>query len=63
MDALWFGCIPVFLADHYVPPLFDLIHWDAVSISIPENQVVISLLCMCVVDVCVYISLYYRLVL
>ena len=25
MDALWFGCIPVFLANHYVPPLYGLI--------------------------------------
>ena len=52
MDALWFGCIPVFLADHYVPPLFDLIHWDTVSISIPENQVVICLFQSVVVYVC-----------
>lgn len=39
MDALWFGCIPVFLADHYVPPLYELIPWQAVSLAIPESQV------------------------
>lgn len=39
MDALWFGCIPVFLADHYVPPLYDIIPWDTISVSVPESQV------------------------
>lgn len=39
MDALWFGCIPVFLADHYLPPLTDLIPWQAVSLTVPESQV------------------------
>lgn len=39
MDALWFGCIPVFLADHYLPPLYDLIPWGDISLSIPEQQV------------------------
>ena len=39
MDALWFGCVPVFVADHYLPPLYGLIPWQNISISIPEHQV------------------------
>ena len=39
MDSLWFGCIPVFLSDHYVPPIHGLIQWDSISLSIPEHQV------------------------
>ena len=39
MDALWFGCIPVLIADYYVPPLLGLINWDSIAITIPEAQV------------------------
>lgn len=39
MDALWFGCIPVILADYYVPPLYGLIDWTAISISVPESKI------------------------
>lgn len=39
MDALWFGCIPVIIADYYVPPLYGLIDWAAMSITVPESQV------------------------
>ena len=39
MDALWFGCIPVFIADHYVPPLYDIIPWSSFSVAVPERQV------------------------
>ena len=39
MDALWFGCIPVLIADYFVPPLLDLIQWDSIAVSIAERQV------------------------
>ena len=39
MDALWFGCIPVLIADYYVPPLLGLIKWDSITITVPEAQV------------------------
>ena len=43
MDALWFGCIPVLIASHYVPPIPELIEWENIAIVVPESQV-----CMCV---------------
>lgn len=46
MDALWFGCIPVFIADHYCPPLLDVIQWETVSVTIPEKQVTH---CLCLI--------------
>ena len=39
MDALWFGCIPVLIADYYVPPLLGLIQWNSIAITVPEAQV------------------------
>lgn len=39
MDALWFGCVPVIVADHYVPPLQDLVAWGSIAVSVPERQV------------------------
>lgn len=39
MDALWFGCIPVLIADYYVPPLLGLIKWDSITVTVPEAQV------------------------
>lgn len=39
MDAIWFGCIPVLLADHYHPPLHTLLDWNQLAILIPEKQV------------------------
>ncbi len=39
MDAVWFGCIPVFIADHYVPPLYDMVPWSTFSVTVPESQV------------------------
>ena len=39
MDALWFGCIPVLIADYYVPPLLGLIQWDSIAITVPEAQI------------------------
>ena len=38
MDAVWFGCIPVFLADHYHPPLHGLVDWDQLAVSVPEKR-------------------------
>ena len=57
MDALWFGCIPVLIAFHYVPPIPELIEWENIAIVVPESQVCVCVcvcVCMCVcVCVCV----------
>ena len=39
MDALWFGCIPVLIADHYVPPLLGLVQWNTITVAVPEARV------------------------
>ena len=39
MDALWFGCVPVLVDDHYIPPLPSLVNWDDVAITVPEKEV------------------------
>ena len=43
MDALWFGCIPVLIADHYIPPLTELLDWRNISVVVPESQVYLFL--------------------
>lgn len=50
MDAIWFGCIPVLIADHYVPPLPDLIEWENIAVVVPEAQAS-SHICTCT---CIY---------
>ena len=49
MDAIWFGCVPVLLADHYIPPLPMLVNWDEVAITVPEKEVGL-------VDCCVFLK-------
>ena len=39
MDALWFGCIPVVIADHYVLPLGYLVDWESIAVTVAEKQV------------------------
>lgn len=39
MDAIWFGCVPVILADYYHLPLQGLLDWNVFSVIIPESQV------------------------
>ena len=39
MDALWFGCVPVIVADHYHLPLHGLLDWNRIAIIVPHSQV------------------------
>ena len=39
MDAVWFGCIPVVIADHYVLPLGSLVDWESIAVTVAEKQV------------------------
>ena len=63
MDALWFGCVPVIISDHYVLPLGNLLNWDDIAYRIPESQVCVCLsfrlytlacitCCICGLDLC-----------
>ena len=39
LDAVWFGCIPVIIADWYALPLQGLIEWTDIAVFVPEAQV------------------------
>ncbi|EGD82636.1 hypothetical protein PTSG_03293 [Salpingoeca rosetta] len=36
MDAIWAGCVPVFIADHYDPPLAKYVDWALLAVFIAE---------------------------
>eukprot|EP00049_Salpingoeca_infusionum_P004990 m.86825 g.86825 ORF g.86825 m.86825 type:complete len:527 (-) comp12816_c0_seq1:1824-3404(-) len=38
MDAVWAGCIPVILSDHYQLPLQQHVRWETFAIVLPEVQ-------------------------
>ncbi len=38
-ESMAMGSFPVFIADGYEPPMKDVIEWDRISVSIPENFV------------------------
>ena len=40
MESLWFGCIPVIIADHYILPLDNFIDWKKAAIIVPERNTV-----------------------
>nr|XP_039270418.1 probable glycosyltransferase At3g07620 [Styela clava] len=39
MDAVFYGCIPVILSDHYHLPLQGIVNWSEFSVIVPESQV------------------------
>jgi len=38
IESIWFGCVPVILADYYDLPLSHLLDWTKFSIIIPESE-------------------------
>lgn len=36
IESVWFGCVPVILADHYDLPLSHLVDWNTFAVIIPE---------------------------
>jgi hypothetical protein len=38
-DAIWAGCVPVIVADHYQLPLHELVDWTQFSVQVPEQRV------------------------
>jgi hypothetical protein len=39
MDAVWAGCVPVIISDHYDLPLQGLVDWRRMSVIVPESSV------------------------
>lgn len=40
LESLWFGCVPVIIADHYVLPLDTFIDWNMAAVVVPEKDTV-----------------------
>ncbi|XP_059305959.1 probable glycosyltransferase At5g03795 isoform X2 [Lycium ferocissimum] len=39
VEALYTGCVPVLLKDHYVPPFSDVLNWKSFSVEVPVEQI------------------------
>ncbi|XP_070570231.1 uncharacterized protein [Ptychodera flava] len=39
MDAVWFGCVPVIIADYYHLPLQEVVDWNKMAVIIPESKI------------------------
>lgn len=39
VEAIYYECVPVIIADNFVPPLNDDLNWDAFSITVSEKDI------------------------
>lgn len=39
VEALYTGCVPVLLKDHYVPPFSDVLNWKSFSVEVPVDRI------------------------
>ncbi|KAJ8464433.1 hypothetical protein OPV22_026985 [Ensete ventricosum] len=39
VESIFYECVPVIISDNYVPPLFEVLNWEAFSVIIPEADV------------------------
>ncbi|XP_059642903.1 probable glycosyltransferase At3g07620 [Cornus florida] len=39
VEAIYFECVPVIIADNFVPPLNEVLDWDALSVTVAEQDI------------------------
>ncbi|CAL9067429.1 unnamed protein product [Musa banksii] len=39
VESIFYECVPVIISDNYVPPLFEVLNWEAFSVIVPEADV------------------------
>ncbi|KAI3691622.1 hypothetical protein L6452_31420 [Arctium lappa] len=39
VEAIYYECVPVIIADHFVPPLNEVFDWSAFSVIVAENDI------------------------
>ncbi|KAJ7298816.1 hypothetical protein O6H91_Y396000 [Diphasiastrum complanatum] len=39
VEAIYYDCVPVIIADNFVLPFSDVLNWDAFSLSLPEKDI------------------------
>ncbi|EXB59797.1 putative glycosyltransferase [Morus notabilis] len=39
VEAIFYECVPVIISDNYVPPLFEVLNWEAFSVFVQEKDI------------------------